>query len=199
MSFLRFVTSPGWRYCIASVLLAGCSGYPQDEYGVVYSEGEMLATACAVVKSFSPWLHSAPRAHGPDTFVGYYSHGPGLPRGHVFLVMPTPSLSPHSVGHLLQFGDPHQRSFWLDAILLKGDYQYGKPFEAVVPALEHSPSPNATIVERQTILVRAQIHSACGKHYLVAVQGNPFISEKDEWPRIRSNFELFMANLEWPR
>ncbi|MEB2316911.1 MAG: hypothetical protein OZ919_12700 [Xanthomonadaceae bacterium] len=181
------------------LFLTGCFGGLRHDYGTKYPEGELLTTSCVVVKSFAPQLRSAPQLHGADAFVGYYDYGPGMPRGHVFLVSPVSTATPLAIGELLQSADPRKRSFWLDATLTSGDMRSGGPFEALVPPKQHSPSPNSTIVEREAVLVRGQLRNACGKHYLVAVQGNPLGLEHQEWPRIRESYELFTSNLQWPQ
>ncbi len=181
------------------LLLAGCFGGMRHEFGAKHPEGELLATSCVAVRSFAPELRSAPGLHGPDSFVGYYDYGPGMPRGYVFLVAPVNMDSFGSVGQLLQSADPRQRSFWLEAKLLNGGLNSNTSFEALVPPKQHSPSPRSIIVEREAVLVRGSLHEACGKHYLVAVQGNPFgVETTSEWPKIREGYELFRSNLQWP-
>lgn len=181
------------------LLLTGCFGGMRHEYGAKHPEGALLATSCVVVRSFAPELRSAPGLHGPDSFIGYFDYGPGMPRGYVFLVAPVNADSFGSVGELLQSVDPRRSSFWLEAKLVNGALSPNESFEALVPPKQHSPSPNSTIVEREAVLVRGSFHTACGKRYLLAVQGNPFgIETRTEWPKIRERYELFTSSLQWP-
>jgi hypothetical protein len=181
------------------LLLAGCFGGGRHEYGAKHPEGELLTTSCVVVRSFAPELRSAPGLHGSDSFIGYFDYGPGMPRGYVFLVAPVKTGSFGSVGELLQSADPRHRSFWIDAQLMNGGFNDNEVFEALVPPKQNSPSPNSTIVEREAVLVRGSLHTACGKRYLLAVQGNPFAIETGtEWPKIRESYELFTASVQWP-
>lgn len=181
------------------LLLSGCFGGLRQDYGMKHPEGELLATSCVAVRSFAPQLRSAPGLHGPDSFVGYFDYGPGMPRGYVFLVAPVKAEPFSSVGELLQSVDPRHRSFWLEAQLINGDLRSVEPFEAFVPPKQHSPSPNSVITEREAVLVRGSFHSACGRRYLLAVQGNPFAMEAStEWPRVRQSYELFKSSVQWP-
>jgi hypothetical protein len=188
-------------YILAVVVLfvAGCLAGSRIEHGTKYPLGERLVTSCVVVRSFAPELRSAPRSQGPDTFVGYFDHGPGMPRGPVFLVLPTPTTAPASVGELLRHVDPKGRAFWLEARLTNGTLDSEEPFEAIVPAKQRRATPNGIIVEREALLVRGRIHSACGRNYLVAIQANPAVVEQQEWPIIRKNFDLFLSSLQWPK
>ena len=170
----------------------------RHEYGTKHPEGQLLATSCVRVRSFAPELRSAPQLHGQDDFVGYFDYGPGMSRGHVFLVAPVPAAMDISIGELLQAADPKRRPFWLEAKLTNGRLGADEPFEAYVPPKQHSPDPGATIVEREAVLIRGSLHSVCGKRYLVAVQGNPRITESSEWPFIRKHYDLFVSNIQWP-
>lgn len=188
------------RFILLTVfLLTGCFGGLRSEYGAKHQEGERLSTTCAVVTSFASELRSAPGLHEPDAFVGYYDYGPGMPRGPVFLIAPVPVESLVSVGALLQSADPKKRPFWLEAKLRSGDLASGDAFEAWVPAKQRSPSPRSTIIDREAVLVRGHLHSACGKRYLVAVQGSPFLDTEREWPIISKKYDLFLSHIEWPR
>ena len=177
--------------------LSGCMGLGNN-YGSIYPVGVLLQTSCVAVRSFDDSLRSAPGLHGADWFVGYLDFGPGMPRGHVFLVSPLPETIAETPGEVLRSADPKGRDFWLEATLTEGAVAVGKTFEALVPPEQHSPSPNSIIVEREAILVRGSIVVGCGKRYLVAVQGNPFGSEVAEWSELRKNYKLFQDNLVWP-
>ena len=180
--------------------LSGCAltGNARRDYGTVYSEGQTLTTSCASIRSFDQKLRSSPRIYDEDSFVGYIDNGPGMPRGPVFLVLPLTGL-PDNPGELLMQADPKHRKFWLETKLANGQIAPGQTFEATVPPLQHSPDPNATIVEREAILLRAQIHTACGKQYLVAAHANPMVSEDaSEWTRLRKSYDQFVSSLQWP-
>ena len=171
----------------------------QQDYGAKHPEGELLVTSCITVRSFAPELRSAPKLHGEDSFVGYFDYGPGMSRGHIFLVFPALDDANDDIGKLLQAVDPKKREFWLEASLKQGDLASSEPFEAVVPPKQHYSNPNSLIVEREAILMRGSLQAACGKRYLIAVQGNPRASEDSEWPRIRVSYDLFVSNLQWPK
>ena len=168
-------------------------------YGDMQPVGTTIETSCVTVRSFHESLRSSPGSHGPDWFVGYLDFGPGMPRGHVFLVSPLQDGVKDSVGDLLMDADPRRREFWLEANLIEGSVGVGENFKAFVPPKQHSPSPNSTIVERQAILVRGMVVLECGKPYLVSVQGNESsVSLEADWPRLEDSFVLFRDNLSWP-
>jgi hypothetical protein len=187
-------------FLILAFALSGCAltGNTRRDYGTVYPEGQTLTTSCVFIRSFDQALRSSPKLYGEDSFVGYIDHGPGMPRGPVFLVLPLKSL-PTNPGELLMQADPKHREFWLETKLTNGQIALGQTFEAIVPPLQHSPDPNSTIVEREEIRLRGQIHAACGKQYLVAAQSTPMIyGDANEWTRLRRNYDQFVSNLRWP-
>ena len=103
------------------------------------------------------------------------------------------------VGAVLLAASTRKQKFWNEATLRRGRVAEGETFEAIVPSKQHQPHPNETIIERDAIMVRGSIHAACGKHYLVAVQANPFTMEFDaEWAAVRKNYDQFVSNLQWP-
>lgn len=107
------------------------------------------------------------------------------PRGHVFLFSPLQGGVKDSVGDLLMDVDPRRSELWRDASLIEGGVGLGDKFKAFVPAKQHSPSPNSTIVERQVIVVCGKIVLECGKPYLIAVHGNPrSVSLGADWPSL---------------
>jgi hypothetical protein len=183
---------------MALVVLSGCVGMGR-EYGEKHPVGTVLPTTCVSVTSFAPELRSSPRSNAPDTYVGYFSYGSTWPGGPVFLVSPVTLEPGQPVGALLLAASTRKQKFWEEATLRSGRLAEGEVFEAIVPPKQHQPHPNDTIIERDAIMVRGSIHAACGKHYLVAVQANPFATESDEeWAAIRKNYDLFVANLQWP-
>ncbi|MGB8715886.1 MAG: hypothetical protein WCD66_05930 [Rhodanobacteraceae bacterium] len=188
-----------YTFLLLTAVLSGCAstGNLRRDYGVKYPEGQVLVTSCVSVRSFDELLRSSPKLYGDDSFVGYIDYGPGMPRGSVFLVIPLNS-EPESLGDLLVQADPKHHKFWLEAKLLKGQIAPDKVFEAIVPPLQHSPGPHETIIEREAILVRGQVHGACGKQYLVAAQANPMVSESREWPILRKRYDQFISSLQWP-
>jgi hypothetical protein len=189
-----------YSFLFLALVLSGCAftGNARRDYGTVYPVGQALTTSCVSIRSFDEGLRSSPRLYGEDSFVGYIDRGPGMPRGPVFLVLPLTSL-PANPGELLMQADPKHRKFWLETKLVNGQIAPGQTFEATVPPLQHSPDPNAIIVEREAILLHAQIHTACGKDYLVAAHANPMVSEDaSEWIRLRKSYDQFVSSLQWP-
>ena len=166
-------------------------------YGEKYPVGQVLTTSCVTIQNFNKNLRSSPGIYGDDTYVGYIDYGLGMSRGHVFIVLPI-TVHPATIGELLRETDPKHRSLWLEANLVNGQLSEGHVFEAVVPPLQYKTSPNVTITEREAILIRGSIYSACGKNYLVFVQANPSGTELYEWPLVKKNYEKFISSLKWP-
>jgi hypothetical protein len=179
-------------------LLSGCSAIGSQHYGKLHPIGERLATTCAVVTSFDEGLRSSPQLHGPDFYVGYIDLGK-YGRDPVYLIAPVDVKPDSSAGSLLKAADPNHSAFWDMAELRSGNPANGEPFEATVPAKRRETSPNSFIVYRDPIMLKAQIHKACGRMYLVAVQTNTESSPPDfVWTRLEKAHRSFMSNIAWP-
>jgi len=182
---------------LASSFLVGCVG--MQRYGDKHPVGETLPTACVSVTSFAEQLRSGPRMHGPDAYIGTYDYGLGWTSGPTFLVAPVAFEPDTPVGAVLQSGAPRRQKFCLQAQVRSGRLAEGEVFEAGVPEIKHVVNASMTEIDAQAVLVRGSIRAACGKHYLVAVQGNAIsLDDKDEWSRLRKEYDRFVANLQWP-
>jgi len=179
-----------------ALLLSGCAGLNSHEYGEKFRLGQELPTSCVTVRNFDVSLRSSPQQFSDDSYVGYLDYGPGLPRGHVFLVLPV-SGAPGSVAELLQAADPKHRNMWLEGDLRAGGFSEGEWFEFVVPEKVSLVTERGRMIEREALLLRGYIQSACGKRYLVAAQANPLVSEIDEWPKLRVSAKKFASSLAW--
>ena len=71
--------------------------------------------------------------------------------------------------------------------------------EALVAAKRREVSPNSFIIDRAPVMTRAQLHEACGRSYLVAVQTNTESSPPDfVWARLEKEHRTFISNITWP-
>ncbi|MEW8629138.1 MAG: hypothetical protein AB2591_03985 [Candidatus Thiodiazotropha sp.] len=183
-------------FLISALLLSGCGGLSTHNYGEKYQLGQELPTSCVKVRNFDVMLRSSPKQFSDDSYVGYIDYGPGMPRGHMFLILPIRGAY-ESVAELLRAADPRQREMWLEGSLRAGGLPSGEWFEFVVPEKVNQVMARGRIIEREALLVRGYLHKACGKTYLVAAQANPLVSEAAEWPRLRSSAEKFASNLAW--
>ena len=179
------------------IFLTSCSGIGRKDYGVFYDKGKQIETSCALIQSFDKKLRSSPRIYGEDSYVGYIDYGPGISRGHVFLILPHSNKNV-SIGQILKEVDPQKRDLWMEAKMLSGNLSEEQSFEAKIPAVTKKSGEFGTIIERQAILIKGYLISACNKNYLVFVQGNPMFSESKEWENIRKRFDVFISHITWP-